>query len=117
MCGSSFSSAVCTVQDAICATGQAGSSADATYNYFCLPDLPNGALPTGSGALCYTQLGACNNGPNACNSTYQCVVDLNTCGTGIASSNAQLKTNGAAIYFCTLDTPPGAFPIGSGQYW
>ena len=100
----------CSLQRSICATGAAGSATDAVYSWFCQIDMPHGAVPTGSGALCYTSKDACDSGPNACDPIHNtCTINYSRCGTGVAASNI------AAIWFCSRDTPVGAVPIGSGQ--
>jgi hypothetical protein len=51
--------------DRRCACGggaQAGGTADANYNFICESDTPAGALPSGSGILCYASLADCLQG-------------------------------------------------------
>lgn len=68
----------------ICATGVAGSVTTSTVSWFCGLDLPAAALPTGSGRLCFETFASCMTGPNLCDMTTPCELDLNACATGMA---------------------------------
>ena len=56
-------SAGCTVELGTCSTGQAAVSSE--HQWFCGTDNPPGALPAGSGALCYSTASACLTGARA----------------------------------------------------
>lgn len=81
-CSSLFGQAQCEYTPGICGTGLATAPDIATaqlhdsylhsnanhavlYEWSCPPDLPPGALPSGSGFLCYVSKDMCNDGETA----------------------------------------------------
>ena len=98
----------CTLQLSLCATGVT-AGASAAHNFFCLADMPLGALPSGSGLMCYTDFGVCLNGPNRCSNVNPCILDLAFCGSGIAGGTKSPQHG----WFCPSDLVPNAAPNGA----
>lgn len=98
------SSIPCVPDYGLCSTGQAGPT-PAWYN--CPVDTPIGALPDGSGMLCYDTVSLCNNGPNPCSLDLPCVFDAPTCATGAAALGGN--------YRCSPTMPYNSLPTGAGK--
>ena len=103
----------CVLDPATCSTGVAGPTKN---NYFCPQDMPVNGLPNGGGQLCYASTNDCVQGPNFCSDPSSCVVDTDTCGTGMVGPTAK-------NIFCRFDQPqtlsaspttPGSLPNAAG---
>ena len=94
-----------------CGTG-VSSYPPAAHGWFCSQDIIAGALPSGSGTLCYESAELCQVGLSSCGFTHtKCVEDYALCPTGVAGS-AMVPHN----WICEADYPPGAIPNGFGGW-
>ena len=108
----------CTEDAATCATGPAGPT---PKNWFCPMDSPAHSLPNGGGQLCFADVKACLDAPNACLHEKECVLNTATCANGIAGPSPYNT-------FCVYDQPnthavpaddknlptPGSLPNAAG---
>lgn len=101
------------------------TAAALSFSWACLNDRPPGALPSGSGALCYTEYQLCMEGPNGCAATgTPCVAGHPLCLTGLAGGTNKTETPtdqfpDAALphaWLCLLDIPTSAVVNGMGSY-
>ena len=101
----------CALDYSLCGTGLS-SYPPGQHLWFCGQDIIQGALPSGSGKLCYESAELCQVGLNSCGyGKTHCVQDYALCPTGVAGSAATPHS-----WICEADYPPGALSNGFGAW-
>ena len=88
--------------------GIAGGSTDTAYNWFCLDDIPTGAVPAGSGAFCYDTPGNCLQGALAARPARAC----KPAHRSTTAMDVPLVVPRESLLLLLL--PPGASPLLPG---
>ena len=104
-------SAPCQYDVTTCSSGVAGDLRNVPgaplYGFFCKSDVPNGAVPTAAGGLCYDTIDNCIQGPNSCDGGAPCSASATICSTGPAAFSGN-------VMFCATDAPHGSIANGAG---